>query len=103
VCVLVFTLLYKSVERVVQTVDSAVVRGLMELGPRDLRHLSALIGVPYSRTINSYKASSKKIRPTDKSGAQHGASSASHTCSSRPPCAQSTGVWASKPLKACPA
>jgi len=48
-------LLYKSVERVVQTVDSAVVRGLMELGPRDLRHLSALIGVAYSRTINSYR------------------------------------------------
>ncbi|PSN90869.1 hypothetical protein B9Q08_03880 [Candidatus Marsarchaeota G2 archaeon ECH_B_SAG-M15] len=37
------------------SVDSAVVRGLMEFGPRDIRHLSKLMGVPYNRAIASYK------------------------------------------------
>jgi hypothetical protein len=42
-------------------VDSAVVRGLMEFGPRDIRHLSALVGVPYNRAIASYKRLRRKL------------------------------------------
>jgi hypothetical protein len=54
-------LLSKSYEQLTQTVDSAVVRGLIELGPRDIRRLSSLIGVPYSRAINTYKRLRRKF------------------------------------------
>ena len=59
--VLIFTLLSKSYEQLTQTVDSAVVRGLIELGPRDIRRLSSLIHVPYSRAINTYKRLRRKF------------------------------------------
>jgi len=42
-------------------VDSAVVRGLMVLGPRDIKSLSTRIGVPYNRVISSYKRLRRKL------------------------------------------
>jgi len=42
-------------------VDGKVVRGLMVLGPRDIRYLSTRIGVPYNRVISSYRRLRRKL------------------------------------------
>jgi hypothetical protein len=61
VSTLLLTLLAQRTRPTSYEVDSRVVRGLMEFGPRDIRKLSAVLGLPYNRVLASYKHMSKTL------------------------------------------